>query len=76
VTSTDGIPHENDENNNARPRTGGRALRWAQLILCAGGVSAAIAIWALGGSPLLAGAVATAVGLGNAGWHITVNVRR
>ncbi|MCX4459882.1 hypothetical protein OG585_44975 [Streptomyces sp. NBC_01340] len=76
MTSTDRIPHENDENNNALPRPGGRTLRWAQLILCAGGVSAAIAIWALGGSPLVAGAVATAVGLGNAGWHITVNVRR
>ncbi|KOV74335.1 hypothetical protein ADL00_02395 [Streptomyces sp. AS58] len=73
--ASDDRAQEGNVGDGSSPSPAGRALHWAQVVLCAGGIIAAITIWALGGPPLLAGAVATAAA-GGAGWQITVHVRR
>ncbi|MFJ2264703.1 hypothetical protein ACIOKD_41710 [Streptomyces sp. NPDC087844] len=77
VTPGDGTSEEDRDGEHATtpPRDTSRALHWAQMGLCAGGITTATAIWALEGPPLIAAAVATAAA-GSAGWQITVNVRR
>ncbi|MFD7994718.1 hypothetical protein [Streptomyces mexicanus] len=74
MKSPDRISEGHGENTDA-PLPDTRALHWAQFTLSAGGLIAAIVIWALGAPPLVAGAVATAAA-GSAGWHVTVHVRR
>ncbi|MEU4088954.1 hypothetical protein [Streptomyces aureus] len=77
VTPTDRTPDENAEQATSTPaRDPGRTLPWAQPLLCAAGITAAVVVWALGGPPTLAVALATATATGAAGWQITVNVRR
>ncbi|MEU5757107.1 hypothetical protein [Streptomyces sp. NPDC047829] len=76
VTSTDGIPEPaRVESATPHPHGHHRALQWAQLVLTTGGITAALTIWAMNGPPLIAAAIATAAA-GNAGWQITVTVRR
>jgi hypothetical protein len=75
AASTDGTPEPARAESAAPPSDHRRALQWAQLILTAGGITGALTIWALNGPPLIAVAIATAAA-GNAGWQITVNVRR
>ncbi|MEU9272306.1 hypothetical protein AB0E04_43940 [Streptomyces sp. NPDC048251] len=75
VTSTEGIPEGDGEDTAPRSSDHSRSLHWARLILCAAGITAAIAIWASGGPPIVASAVAAAAA-GGAGWQITVNVLR
>ncbi|MFJ4683763.1 hypothetical protein [Streptomyces sp. NPDC088789] len=77
-TSDDGVQRDaaggHHGDHSVRPPSS-RALHWAQLTICAVGIIGAVAIWAFGGPPLLAGAVATAAA-GGAGWQITFIVRR
>ncbi|MET7888634.1 hypothetical protein [Streptomyces avermitilis] len=75
VTSTEGISEGDGEDTAPRSSDHSRSLHWARLVLCAVGITAAIAVWALGGPPAVACAVAAAAA-GGAGWQITVIVRR
>ncbi|MFE6357578.1 hypothetical protein ACFVOO_32520 [Streptomyces rochei] len=76
MASTDGIPEPVPVESTApHPHGHHRTLQWAQLILTASGITAALTIWMMNGPPLIAAAIATAAA-GNAGWQITVNVRR
>ncbi|MFE2696969.1 hypothetical protein [Streptomyces mirabilis] len=76
ATPSDATPNANGEGDGTTtPHNHNRALHWVQTALSAGGIIAAITIWALGGPPLIAAAVATAAA-GGVGWQITVNVRQ
>ncbi|MFF9100026.1 hypothetical protein ACF1AU_05460 [Streptomyces rubrogriseus] len=65
-----------DHEVNHPPPARGAALRWAELLLCGASVAAAVTIWAMGGPPEVAIAVACVVPLSDAGWRITIHIRR